>query len=145
MGIFSKASADKETKKPAVSSTKLGTGKKAVAKKAEDKAVVKAEPKVAKATKATNETYANVIRNPRITEKAAHISDNNVYTFDVMPGASKTEIMKAIKAIYKLSPIKVNVSAIPTKRVFRANHIGVKRGGRKAYVYLKKGDKIEFI
>ncbi len=135
MGIFSKKTDEKEAKKPAA---------KKATKKTEDK-VVSAEPKASKPLKAEAMDFAGVLRNPRITEKAAHISDQNVYTFDVAPGASKIEIMKAIKAIYKLSPIKVNVSAIPTKRVFRAKHIGVKRGGRKAYVYLRKGDKIEFI
>lgn len=138
MGIFNKkADEAKEVKKP--------VAKKAPAKKTDDKAVVAAAPKSPKAGKGISAELASVIRNPRITEKAAHISDQNVYTFDVAPGASKTEISKAIKAIYNLTPVKVNVSAIPTKRVFRATHIGVKRGGRKAYVYLKKGDKIEFI
>lgn len=137
MGIFSKKTEEKEVKKP--------VAKKVAAKKSEDKAVTTTEPKASKTAKTDAMDYAGVLRNPRITEKAAHISDQNVYTFDVAPSASKIEIMKAIKAIYKLTPIKVNVSAIPTKRVFRAKHIGVKRGGRKAYVYLNKGDKIEFI
>ncbi len=135
MGIFNKKTDEGATaKKPAV--------KKAVTKKA-DKPV--AEAKAVKSSKGLTAELSNILRNPRITEKAAHISDQNVYTFDVAPGASKIEIAKAIQAIYKLTPVKVNVSAIPTKRVFRATHIGVKRGGRKAYVYLKKGDKIEFI
>ncbi len=135
MGIFNKKTEDaKEVKKPAA--------KKASAKKTEEKSVVKTSPK---SSKGISMELASVIRNPRITEKAAHISDQNVYTFDVAPGAGKIEIAKAVKAIYNLTPVKVNVSAIPTKRVFRATHIGVKRGGRKAYVFLKKGDKIEFI
>lgn len=119
-------------------------------KPAPKKAVKKAAPKAEAPAKTTpaiamTATLANVVRNPRITEKAAHISDQNVYTFDVAPGASKQEIMKAIKAAYGFKPLKVNVSAIPTKRVFRRNSVGVKGGGRKAYVYLAKGDKIEFI
>jgi large subunit ribosomal protein L23 len=86
-----------------------------------------------------------IIKNPRITEKAANISDNNVYTFDVYPRSNKVEIAKAIKAAYGVTPIKINVLAIPTKPVLRGAVAGVKRGGRKAYVTLKKGDKIEFI
>ena len=135
MGIFNKKTEDaKEVKKP--------VAKKASVKKTEEKSIVKTSPK---SSKGVPTELAGVIRNPRITEKAAHISDQNVYTFDVAPGAGKIEIAKAVKAIYNLTPVKVNVSAIPTKRVFRATHIGVKRGGRKAYVFLKKGDKIEFI
>lgn len=87
----------------------------------------------------------SVIRNPRITEKAAYASDKNVYTFDIAPRASKIEIVKAIKAIYNVTPVKVNVVAIPKKRVVRKNTLGVKGGGKKAYVFLKKGDKIEFV
>jgi large subunit ribosomal protein L23 len=86
-----------------------------------------------------------VIENPRITEKAARISDMNTYTFDVAAKATKVDVAKAIESVYKVKPIKVNVVTVPTKRVFRAKHIGVKGGGRKAYVTLKKGDKIEFI
>lgn len=110
----------------------------AVSKKKEDKDVTSSEKTIS-----SNLNY--VIKNPRITEKAANISDNNVYTFDVSAKATKIDIAKAIKDIYKVNPIKVNVVSVPTKRVFRKNSVGVKGGGRKAYVYLKKGDKIEFI
>lgn len=133
MGIFSKTD---DTKKP--------VAKKAVAKKAAPKAE---KPVVVKAAKADASVFVDsrIIMNPRITEKAANVSDQNVYTFDVYPGANKIEIVKAIKAAYGFTPIRVNVLAIPTKRVFRATANGVKRGGRKAYVTLRKGDKIEFI
>ncbi len=110
----------------------------AVSKKKEDKDVTSSEKTIS-----SNLNY--VIKNPRITEKAANISDNNVYTFDVSAKATKIDIAKAIRDIYKVNPIKVNVVSVPTKRVFRKNSVGVKGGGRKAYVYLKKGDKIEFI
>lgn len=132
MGIFSKNDNSKT---------------KAVAKKAAPKKAVKAEtssePKASKGTSVFDSS--KIIRNPRITEKAANVSDNNVYTFDVYPRATKIEIVKAIKAAYGFTPVAVNVLAIPTKRVFRQTANGVKRGGRKAYVTLKKGDKIEFI
>lgn len=128
MGIFSKTDDKKKT----------------IAKKAVKKVVEKAEKPV-KSAKASTAMASKVIRNPRITEKAANISDQNVYTFDVYPTATKIEIVKAIKATYGFTPLRVNVLAIPTKRVFRQTANGVKRGGRKAYVTLKKGDKIEFI
>ncbi|MCC7469842.1 MAG: 50S ribosomal protein L23 [Bacteroidetes bacterium] len=124
MGIFSK-----DTKTKAKSSPKKE----------------KKEVQVKNVTVSASFDSSRVIKNPRITEKAANISDKNVYTFDVYPSATKVEIAKAVKDIYKVTPVKVNVMAIPTKRVFRQKHIGVKRGGRKAYVTLKNGDKIEFI
>lgn len=133
MGLFSKSDA----KKPATTTKKVAAKK--VAEKVEKPAVVK------EAKKGTAPVNSMVIRNPRITEKAANVSDQNVYTFDVYPNSTKIEIVKAIKATYGFTPVRVNVLAIPTKRVFRATANGVKRGGRKAYVTLKKGDKIEFI
>jgi large subunit ribosomal protein L23 len=108
------------------------------------KAEVKAKP-AKKADAVSTFSAGEVLRNPRITEKAAYASDKNVYTFDIAPRASKVEVVKAVKEIYKVTPIKVNVSAIPKKRVFRKNSVGVKGGGKKAYVFLKKGDKIEFV
>lgn len=87
-----------------------------------------------------------IIKNPRVTEKASMAGEQNVYTFDVSKGANKTEIKKAIFALYKVKPIRVNVLAIPKKKILPGRQKeGVRGGGRKALVYLKKGDKIEFI
>lgn len=120
---------------------------KAVAKKSVKTEAPKTEAKKDSSVKEDSKvvSYNQVLKNPRITEKAAHISGNNVYTFDVYPKATKTDITKAIKEIYNVSPVKVNVVAIPKKKVYRRDGVGIKRGGRKAYVTLKKGDKIEFI
>lgn len=90
-------------------------------------------------------TTIKQIKNPRITEKASFVAEQNVYTFDVMKSANKSEIKKAIFEIYKVKPTKVNILTVPSKKVFSRGVKGVKSGGRKAFVYLKKGDKIEFI
>jgi large subunit ribosomal protein L23 len=88
----------------------------------------------------------NVLLRPRITEKAAIGADkNNVYAFEVLPKSTKASIAASVKAVYKVTPLKVRVASIPDKQVFIRGKRGVKRGGKKAYVYLKKGDKIELI
>lgn len=87
----------------------------------------------------------NIIKNPRITEKATFNAEKDVYTFDIANGATKPEIKKAVFAIYKVKPVKVNISKIESKKVFSGGKWGVKGGGRKAFVYLKEGDKIEFV
>ena len=87
----------------------------------------------------------NLIKNPRITEKASFAVEQNVYTFDVSSSANKTEISKAIFALYKVKPVKVNVLAVPHKNVMSKGKWGTRGGGKKALVYLKKGDKIEFV
>jgi large subunit ribosomal protein L23 len=86
-----------------------------------------------------------IIKNPRVTEKASFAAEQNVYTFDISASANKTEIKKAIFALYKIHPIKVNVLSVPKKNTMSKGIKGTRGGGRKAFVYLKKGDKIEFI
>ena len=87
----------------------------------------------------------HIIKNPRVTEKASNFVEANVYTFDVAPMANKIEVKKAILELYKVTPIKINITKIPRKKVFSRGRTGAKSGGKKALVYLKKGDKIEFI
>jgi len=86
-----------------------------------------------------------IIKNPRITEKASFNAEKNVYTFDVTPNANKTEIKKAVFALYKVHPVKVNILRVQDKQIMSKGKKGVKSGGKKALVYLKKENKIEFI
>ncbi len=72
-------------------------------------------------------------------------AEQNVYTFEVAPGANKTEIKKAIFALFKVKPARINVLPIPKKNIVSKGKAGVTGGGRKAVVYLKEGDKIEFV
>lgn len=93
-----------------------------------------------------NVKAANVLLRPRITEKAAIGADRNgVYVFEVTPNASKQAIAASVKAAYKVTPIRVRTAKIAPKAVFVRGKRGVKKGGKKAYVYLKKGDKIELL
>lgn len=88
----------------------------------------------------------NVLLRPRITEKAALGADkSNVYVFEVTKDSTKKSISASVHAVYGVTPQKVRVANIPAKRVFVRGKRGVKSGGKKAYVYLKNGDKIELI
>lgn len=82
---------------------------------------------------------------PRITEKSAIGADKGVYTFNIMPHATKNEIKKAIKLLYGVTPVKIAMVQITSKKVVRRGIVGEKQGGKKAVVYLKKGDKIAFV
>jgi large subunit ribosomal protein L23 len=88
-------------------------------------------------------TLSHIIKIPRITEKGAISAEHNAYVFNVMPAATKYQIAKAVEEIYKVKPVKVNVVNIPSKKTFTKGKRGTKGGGRKAYVYLKKGDQIQ--
>lgn len=88
-----------------------------------------------------------VIIQPRITEKAALLGDKNVYTFEIKKGASKYDVRDAIKALYNVTPVKVHiVNRQPRHSMSRMRGRDVMVNGlRKAYVYLKKGDRIELV
>jgi large subunit ribosomal protein L23 len=90
-------------------------------------------------------SHSQIILAPRITEKGAYTAEQGVYIFNVAEDANKQEIAAAIKKIYKVEPRMVRVARVPTKQVFTrgTNRWGKTRSGKKAYVYLKKGDTIE--
>lgn len=84
---------------------------------------------------------------PRVTEKGAYLAESACYVFDVARSANKAQITAAVRELFKVTPRKVTVAAVPRKsRQSRGtNRMGTSAGGKKAYVYLKKGDKIELI
>ena len=87
-----------------------------------------------------------IIKNPRITEKSGIQAETaGIYTFEVTAEANKKNVTKAVKEIYKVTPVKVNITNLPAKKVFSRGKVGRKSGVKKAVVYLKKGDKIEFV
>lgn len=114
--------------------TKKATVKKTVAKKA--KTIV-----------APVGDITWVIKKPRITEKAATLGDKNVFVFEVARRATKTDVINAVKALFKVTPTKVNiVNRAPRTTKSRAqNRTRTVSALRKAYVYLKKGETINLI
>lgn len=68
-----------------------------------------------------------------------------MYVFEVERRANKTLVKNAVKDLYKVDPIKVNIINSPSKNVTSRGIKGVKSGKKKALVYLKKGDTIEII
>ena len=96
---------------------------------------------------ATDRNLATVIVGPRITEKAMGMSDKNVYVFKVRSNATKFHVRDAIKALYNVTPVRVNiVNRAPAIRHSGSRNRDVKVPGmKKAYVYLKKGDSINLV
>lgn len=84
-----------------------------------------------------------IIKRPLVTEKVARQAEKSVYTFEVFKSANKKEIAVAFKDLYKVSPVKVTTVNIPPKNVVVRGKRGVKSGYKKAYIYLKKGEKVE--
>lgn len=88
---------------------------------------------------------SSVITKPRITEKAALQIDKNVYTFEVRKNATKYDVRDAVKELYNVTPLRVNI-VNKTPRHFMSRSRGrnlMEKGLRKAYVQLKEGDRID--
>ena len=94
-----------------------------------------------------NKPHSQILVSPRITEKGAYLAENNVYVFNVAMDANKKEIAAAVKDIYKVNPRFVRILAVPRKIVSTrgTNRKGKTAAGKKAYVYLKKGETIELV
>jgi len=119
---------------------------KAVPTKAVKKVVKNSEKKEIKLMVAAPVNSNRVIIRPRITEKATIKADmENVYVFEIAKDVTKIMVSRAIESIYKVKPLKVSVAMNPSKKVFFRGKRGVTQGVKKAYVYIKKGEKIEIV
>jgi len=119
-------------------------GKKKEVKKESAKEVEKVDVSLAQAT---DRNLSAVIIAPRLTEKTVGLGEKNVYTFVVKRDANKFQVRDAVKALYNVTPVKVNiVNKKPAERMVgsrnRTKHVA---GMKKAYVYLKKGDTINIV
>ena len=100
-----------------------------------------------KSTQAVKTARPNIflIKHAAITEKSNYLISQNKYVFAVDLKANKPEIAKAVKSIYKVDPISVNIVNIKGK----TKRFGAKTGKlpniKKAIVTLKKGQKIEIM
>ena len=89
-----------------------------------------------------------VLLRPHITEKATNLSEKNIYAFEIAFKANKMQVKEAIQKFYKVTPVKVAVimGTPKTMKNPRTGRMQVKKTAiKKAMVYLKKGDKIEFV
>ena len=95
----------------------------------------------------TNSHFSTaVIKKPKVTEKSGIAAESrNVYTFEVTRGATKRTVAEAVKQLYKVTPVRVNIVNLPAKNIVRRGKVGTKSSVKKALVFLKKGDKIAFI
>lgn len=88
---------------------------------------------------------ASVLIGPRITEKATDSQQRNVYVFEISPRSNKVEVSEAIQELYKVKPVRVNIVKNPSKITRLRGKKGSKNGVKKAYVFLKEGDRIELL
>ena len=87
-----------------------------------------------------------VLKKPLVTEKSANATNAKqpVFTFLVDSRANKGQIAKEVKKLYKVSPVKVNIVNVMGKSVAVRGRLGKKADFKKAMVYLKAGETINF-
>ncbi len=90
----------------------------------------------------------NIIVKPLYTEKVTNSTEaHNTYGFVVSKGSNKIEIKKAIEKKFSVKVADVRTANYEgkTKMVFRKSgrFSGKKPDFKKAFVVLKKGDKID--
>lgn len=80
---------------------------------------------------------------PRISEKATALRSAHCYVFNVPQMVNKRAVAQAVFAEYKKKPIAVRIVNFPKKHIIARGKRGTTGGGKKAYVFLKKGETIE--
>lgn len=89
---------------------------------------------------------AGALLAPWLSEKALIATEKGIYTFHIPAEATKTDVALAVEKYYKVVPRKVTVVNLPAKKVAmrRRRGFGMKSAKRKAYVFLKSGETIQF-
>lgn len=120
------------------------TAKKTVAKKVSKKETEKeVKTEVAKVDSPKEETK-NVKSDLsyRITEKATRLSDKSVYVLNVPKNINKISLKKDLEKKYKVTVLSINIVNSPKKTKIYKGRLGVRGGGKKAYITLKAGESI---
>jgi len=91
-------------------------------------------------------TVYDVIRRPLITEKSTQLKETQrALCFEVQKRATKPEIKKAVEALFEVKVDSVRVINVRGKLKRQGRYAGRRADWKKAYVVLKKGEKmIEF-
>jgi large subunit ribosomal protein L23 len=83
----------------------------------------------------------DLVRRPIVTEKATRLMEENKYTFEVNPGATKPEIKAAIENLFEVKVVQVNTHRPPRKKRRVGKFIGFKPHYKRAIVTLAPGDE----
>ena len=88
-------------------------------------------------------SYDIIIR-PIITEKSSRMMSQNKYSFEVLKGANKIEIRRAVEEVFKVKVSSVHTISVHSKPKRMGRFIGRSRAWKKAIVTLLPGQRIEF-
>ena len=86
----------------------------------------------------------DIIVRPIVTEKSSRLMAHNKYTFEVLPGANKIEIRKAVEEVFKVKVSSVHTIKVRSKPKRMGRFLGRSRSWKKAIVTLLPEERIEF-
>jgi large subunit ribosomal protein L23 len=85
----------------------------------------------------------DVIRRPLVTEKGvAKKDEERTLCFEVAPEANKTQVKSAVEKLFKVKVEEVRTATFEGKMRRRGRFTGYRSDWKKAYVRLKKGEKV---
>jgi large subunit ribosomal protein L23 len=85
----------------------------------------------------------DVIRRPLVTEKGvAKKDEERTLCFEVAQEASKTQVKSAVERLFKVKVEEVRTANFEGKMRRRGRFVGYRSDWKKAYVRLKKGEKV---
>ncbi len=87
----------------------------------------------------------DILKKPRITEKGSTMAESKpVVVFEVPLDANKTEIRKAVQALFNVEVRTIRTMIVRGKVKRRGRYIGKRSNWKKAIVTLVDGQEIDF-
>jgi large subunit ribosomal protein L23 len=117
--------------------------KKSEGKTEAPKLVPKKEKIVSKPNKDDTGNAYRVLVRPLLTEKITDLGALNQYAFVVHSRATKNEVKKAIRSLYGVEPIKINIVNMQGHQIRYGKNLGQTRNWKKAIITLKAGETIQ--
>jgi len=88
-------------------------------------------------------TIHDILRRPLVTEKGVDKKDNErTLCFEVHAEANKTQVKSAVEKLFKVKVAEVRTANVEGKLRRRGKFVGYRSDWKKAYVKLKKGEKV---
>lgn len=98
-------------------------------------------PQVFLSTPSASLAYKVIVR-PLVTEKSAHNESQNKYTFIIARSAKKPQVKQAVKALYGVDALAVNIVNVQGHRLRFGRSFGKRNDYKKAIVTLPVGKSI---
>ncbi|PIX62591.1 50S ribosomal protein L23 [Candidatus Uhrbacteria bacterium CG_4_9_14_0_2_um_filter_41_50] len=139
MALFKKKITEEDKSAKQVADVKVDPKKEVIEKKSESD---KKKP-AKKSEKSVAARGSKILLGPVVTEKTAQMSDKNVIVFNVSTKANRIEVRNEIRAVYGVTPEKVNIINSTGKRTNFGRKEGKRIDTKKAMITLPKGKSID--